>query len=88
MADDIQRYIDGEPLLAQPQTAVYVLKKKIIKHRRKVLVRTVEIDLGLEVETDLADSDFGHGLSPLPVRSVTSDRAGCGTPMRAPCQQQ
>ena len=37
MADDLQRYLDGEPLLAQPQTTIYVLRKKIAKHRKKVL---------------------------------------------------
>ena len=36
LADDIQRYLDGEPLLAQPQTTWYVLRKKIAKNRGKV----------------------------------------------------
>lgn len=47
MADDIKRYLDGEPLLAQPQTAAYVLKKKILKHKGKFLLAAAFVVLSL-----------------------------------------
>ncbi len=47
LADDIKRYLDGEPLLAQPQTAVYVLKKKILKHKGKFLLAAAFVVLSL-----------------------------------------
>jgi serine/threonine protein kinase len=47
LADEIRRYLDGEPLLAQPQTAVYVLKKKILKHKGKFLLAAAFVVLSL-----------------------------------------
>jgi len=37
LADDVRRYLDAEPVLAQPQTTGYLLRKRLRKHRGKVL---------------------------------------------------
>ncbi len=36
LADDLQRAMNREPVLAQPQTALYIMRKKVAKNRGKV----------------------------------------------------
>jgi WD40 repeat protein/tetratricopeptide (TPR) repeat protein len=56
LADDIQKYLDGAPLIAGPETAIYRVKKFVRKHAGSVatvaLVAAV-IVLGLVVSTAL-----------------------------------
>jgi len=52
MADDIQNYLNGNPLLAGPETAVYRVKKFVHKHAGSVVTVTlvaIAIVLGLIV---------------------------------------
>ncbi len=41
LAEDIERYLAGEPVLAQPQTALYVFRKKVVKNKGKVALAAV-----------------------------------------------
>ncbi|UCD74510.1 MAG: protein kinase [Phycisphaerales bacterium] len=44
MAEDIRRYLEGEPILARRPSSLYVLRKKLRKHRRPVgLVAVVAV---------------------------------------------
>jgi serine/threonine protein kinase len=36
LGDDLQRYLDGEPILAKRPSGFYVLRKKILKHRVRI----------------------------------------------------
>jgi serine/threonine protein kinase len=38
MGDDLHRWLDGEPILAQPPSRLYVLRKKLVKHRWRVAI--------------------------------------------------
>lgn len=38
LAGDIERYLEGRPVLAQPQTVIYRMKKFVRRHRGKVAV--------------------------------------------------
>src|SRR3989339_104036 len=40
-ASDIQRYIDGEPILARPPSLLYTVRKKILKHRTVAVLATL-----------------------------------------------
>jgi len=54
LADDIRRYLNGSPLIAGPETAVYRMQKFISKHAGSVAtvaLVTVAIILGLIVST-------------------------------------
>ncbi len=43
LAEDLQRYIDGEPIQARPPTLSYRLKKKIRKNRTLFVILTIAI---------------------------------------------
>ncbi len=37
MAEDLRRFLDGEPILAKRASALYVLRKKAVKHKRAIV---------------------------------------------------
>ncbi len=41
LARDVQRYLHGEPIEAKRDSALYVIRKKIVRHRRAVLAAVV-----------------------------------------------
>lgn len=41
LADDVQRYLDGEPIQARTQSLGYVIRRKLAKHRGKVALAGV-----------------------------------------------
>ncbi len=41
LAEDLGRYLDGEPILARPASGLYRLKKKIVKHKALAAVTAV-----------------------------------------------
>lgn len=43
LADDIERYLNGDPLLAQPPTMIYYLSKRIHKYRGRITVAALVI---------------------------------------------
>lgn len=45
--EDIKRYIAGEPILAQPPSSFYVLRKKLVKQRVRIAVAALAVVLGL-----------------------------------------
>ena len=47
MADDIRRYLEGEPILARRPSSLYFLRKKLRKHRLAVAVGTAVVVLVL-----------------------------------------
>ena len=47
MADDIRRYLEGEPILARRPSSFYVLGKKLRKHRLAVILSVAVVALGL-----------------------------------------
>lgn len=51
LADDVKNYLEGRPLIAGPQTGLYLFKKFVRKHLRAVAVATfvLVMDLGLVV---------------------------------------
>jgi len=56
MADDIRNYLDGNPLMAGPETAVYLVKKFVHKHAGSVVtvaLVAIAIVLGLIVSTSM-----------------------------------
>lgn len=50
-ADDLGRYLDGEPIQARPTTLGYVLRKKVRKHRVFVLLAGIAVAAALVVGT-------------------------------------
>lgn len=42
-AEDIQRYINGDPIQARPQSLLYRLRKKAVKHRTVVLSSAISL---------------------------------------------
>lgn len=47
LGDDLKRYLSGEPILAQPPSSFYVLRKKLGRQRRRIGVVLVALFLGL-----------------------------------------
>ena len=47
MAEDIRRYLEGEPILARRPSSLYVLRKKLRKHRLAVTLSAAVVALGL-----------------------------------------
>ncbi|MEM9491212.1 MAG: protein kinase, partial [Myxococcota bacterium] len=43
MADDLQRFLDNEPIQARSQTLLYVVRCKLAKHRGKVMLGVVAL---------------------------------------------
>jgi len=46
MRADIRHYLEGEPLLAKPPSTLYVLRKRLSKHRVSVMVAAAVLVLG------------------------------------------
>ena len=44
---DLERYLNGEPILAQPHSSLYVLRKKLVKQQRVLGVAVLALILGL-----------------------------------------
>lgn len=43
LADDVQRFLDGEPVQAQVQSLVYIVRRKLAKHRGKVALAALAL---------------------------------------------
>jgi tetratricopeptide (TPR) repeat protein len=43
LADDLERYLADEPVTARSQTTMYIVRKKLTKHRGKVLVAAMAL---------------------------------------------
>jgi len=63
MADDIQSYLNGNPLLAGPETAMYRVQKFVHKHAGSVAMASlvaVVIVIGLVVSIIMAMDSGGN----------------------------
>lgn len=49
MADDLRRYLAGEPVRAHRPSRLYVLRKRLIKHRRRAIAAAVIVVVGVGV---------------------------------------
>ena len=47
LADDIRRHLTGEPILARPPSGLYVLRRKLARHRGVLGLAAVALALGL-----------------------------------------
>ena len=46
MGEDISRYLSGDPILAQPPSSFYILRKKLSKHRLRIALASAILVLG------------------------------------------
>ena len=47
LGEDIRRYLDDEPIRARPPSSLYILRKKLVKHRLRLAVAVLALFLGL-----------------------------------------
>ncbi len=47
MAEDVRRYLRGDPILAKRASRLYILRKKIQKHRKRIAVAAASLAVGL-----------------------------------------
>ena len=61
LAEDLQRYLDGDPIKARPATFTYRIKRKLVKHKWPAMISTVAtlliiVLIGLWLQTKWAAS--------------------------------
>ena len=80
LADDIERYLEGEPILARRPSSLYVLRKKVRKHRLAVALRAAAIALlvgGLIYDYWSGQRDFAQARqTALNCQRTVEDRGG------------
>ncbi len=78
LAEDLGRYLDGEPILAQPPTLLYRLRRRARKHRALVAVSAVSLASILVLSVLGARSwlEARHTRSQLATRARLSEQVG------------